>query len=78
MAEEIEKLSKFEKAFSSESFDAIKNAVQEFLELQGNAQNSVLEFPDKTVYLHKHKGDVEIHIVDGDRGKAPDLPQDED
>lgn len=73
-----DKLLQFAKVFSNESFESIKGTVQEFLKLQGDSQNAVLEFSDKTVYLHQHKGDVEIHIVDGDRSEAPDLPQDED
>lgn len=67
----------FSEAFSSEAFTAIKDIVLKFLKMQGNAQNASLEFPDKTVYLHAHKDDVEIHIVSGDR-PAPDLPEDED
>lgn len=67
----------FAEAFSDEAFTAIKNVVLEFLKRQGNTSNASLEFPDKTVYLHAHQDDVEIHIVSGDRPK-PDLPDEED
>ena len=67
----------FAEAFSDEAFTAIKNVVLEFLKRQGNASNASLEFPDKTVYLHAHLDDVEIHIVSGERPR-PELPEDEE
>lgn len=67
----------FAEVFSSEAFDAIKGTVLAFLKLQGGASHASLEFPDKTVYLHAHKDDVEIHIVTGDR-PAPDFPEEDD
>jgi len=67
----------FAEAFSDEAFTAIRDIVLKFLKSQGGAQNANLEFPDKTVYLHAHKDDVEIHIVTGDR-PVPELPVEDD
>lgn len=67
----------FTQVFSDEAINAIKGTVLAFLKQQGNAQNASLEYPDKTVYLHAHKGDIEIHIVDGDR-PAPEFPEEDD
>lgn len=73
---DVSGLSNFTEVFTSESFDAIKGTVRDFLKLQ-HSSNATLEFPDKTVYLHQHKGAVVIHIIEGDRSEAPELPPDE-
>lgn len=68
----------FAEIFSNEAMTSLKNLILRFLkENYNNAQNASLEFPDKTVYIHAHKGDVELHIVDGDR-PAPDFPDEDD
>lgn len=73
-----EALAKFEEVFSDEAFEVLKQTVLDFLKLNNNAQNASLELKDKTVYLHQHKGDVEIHIIDSKGRDVPDLPRDED
>lgn len=66
----------FAEAFSNETFEGLKNVVTAFLKQKGSS-NATLEYPNKNVYLHAHKDDVEIHIVSGDKPE-PNLPDDEE
>lgn len=66
----------FAEAFSDETFEGLKNVILAFLNKMGT-KNTTLEYPNKNVYLHAHKGDVEIHIVSGDK-PAPELPDEDD
>lgn len=64
----------FAEVFTNETFEGLKNAVVGFLK-QSGSKNASLEFPDKVVYFHTHKDDVEIHIVSGKR-EMPEIPDD--
>lgn len=66
----------FSEAFSDETFEGLKNVVLAFLKKMGSS-NATLEYPNKNVYFHAHKDDVEIHIVTGEK-EAPNLPDEDD
>lgn len=68
----------FAEVFSNETFEGLKNAVIAYLKKMGGMSNANLEYDDKVVYLHAHKGVVEIHIVSGDMSERPTLPEEDD
>lgn len=72
----MENVKNFGEFFTNETFETLKNTITAFLKNQG-ASNATLEFPDKNVYIHSRKDNVEIHIVSGTK-EVPEFPEDDD